>query len=80
MTEVVYITTSIPYVNASPHIGHALELVQADAMARYQRLLGDRVILQTGTDENAHKNVLAAREAALASMNWSRKTQCASES
>ena len=35
-----YITTTIPYVNADPHIGFALELVQSDAIARYQRLIG----------------------------------------
>ena len=57
-----YITTSIPYVNAKPHIGHALELVQADVIARHHRLNGNFTILQTGTDENALKNVLAARE------------------
>lgn len=40
-----YITTTIPYVNAQPHIGFALELVQADTLARYYRLCGDRVRL-----------------------------------
>jgi methionyl-tRNA synthetase len=58
----IYITTSIPYVNSHPHIGHALELVQADALARYHRLAGRDVYFQTGTDENAFKNVLAAKE------------------
>ena len=57
----VYITTTIPYVNAKPHIGHALEFVQADVLARYYRLTGNNVWFQTGTDENAFKNVLAAR-------------------
>jgi methionyl-tRNA synthetase len=57
----VYITTTIPYVNAAPHVGFALELVQADVLARYQRLIGNKVRLQTGTDENALKNVLSAR-------------------
>ena len=38
-----YITTTIPYVNARPHIGHALELVQADVLARHRRARGDRV-------------------------------------
>ena len=61
-TQTVYITTSIPYVNAPPHIGHALELVQADALARSNRLLGNQVVLQTGTDENASKNVAAAED------------------
>ena len=40
-----YITTTIPYVNADPHIGFALELVQSDAIARYQRLTGKDVFL-----------------------------------
>lgn len=57
-----YITTSIPYVNAAPHIGHALEFVQADAVARYHRLLGDNVYFLSGTDENALKNVQSAEE------------------
>ncbi|MCX8206076.1 MAG: class I tRNA ligase family protein, partial [Candidatus Micrarchaeota archaeon] len=55
-----YITTAIPYVNAAPHIGHALEFVQADAIARYRRLRGDDVALITGADENSLKNVQAA--------------------
>lgn len=58
----VYVTTSIPYVNGNPHIGHALELVQADAIARYNRLTGNATVFQTGTDENAYKNVIAADE------------------
>lgn len=58
----VYITTSIPYVNGKPHIGHALELVQADAIARHNRLAGNQTVFQTGTDENAYKNVIAASE------------------
>lgn len=55
-----YLSTSIPYVNSSPHVGFALELVQADALARHQRLLGNDVWLQTGTDDNSLKNVRAA--------------------
>ena len=55
-----YVTTSIPYVNARPHIGHALESVQADALARYHRLKGEDVRFLTGTDENSLKNVRAA--------------------
>ena len=60
MTQHAYVTTTIPYVNAPPHIGFALELVQADAIARYHRLFGRTVRLQSGTDENAFKNVLSA--------------------
>jgi len=62
MSKITYITTAIPYVNSRPHIGFALELVQADAITRYNRLIGHGVRLQTGTDENAFKNVLTARE------------------
>lgn len=58
-----YITTAIPYVNAKPHIGHALEFVQADAIARYHKVLGDETLLLSGGDENALKNVQAAEEA-----------------
>lgn len=58
-----YITSAIPYVNAKPHIGHALEFVQADTIARYHRALGDDVQLLSGGDENALKNVQAAEKA-----------------
>jgi methionyl-tRNA synthetase len=58
-----YITTAIPYVNAEPHLGHALELVQADVLARHRRLRGQPVRFLTGTDDNALKNVAAARAA-----------------
>ena len=54
------LTTAIPYVNGRPHIGHALELVQADVLARHRRRLGDEVRFQSGTDDNALKNVRAA--------------------
>lgn len=50
-----YITTTVPYVNADPHIGFALELVQADAIARYHRLKGSDVFFSTGTDEYGQK-------------------------
>src|ERR1044072_5617052 len=55
-----YITTAIPYVNGRPHVGHALELVQADVLARHRRHCGDEVRFQTGTDDNALKNVQGA--------------------
>ena len=58
-----YITTTIPYVNARPHIGFALELVQADVLARFTRQRGERVRFQAGTDDNSLKNVLAAQAA-----------------
>ena len=55
-----YVTTAIPYVNARPHIGFALEIVLTDALARYHRLKGEDVWFLTGTDENSLKNVQAA--------------------
>jgi methionyl-tRNA synthetase len=55
-----YVTTAIPYVNARPHIGFALEIVLTDALARYHRLKGERVWFLTGADENSLKNVRAA--------------------
>ena len=60
-----YITTAIPYVNGDPHLGHALELVQADVLARHRRLRGDDVRFLSGTDDNALKNVDAALAAGL---------------
>jgi methionyl-tRNA synthetase len=56
----VYLSTTIPYVNARAHLGHALELVQADVLARHHRRIGDEVRLQSGTDDNSLTNVLAA--------------------
>ena len=50
-----YITTSIAYANASPHIGFAMEVCQADVLARYHRMKGDDVFLLSGTDENGSK-------------------------
>ncbi len=58
-----YVTTAIPYVNAAPHIGFALELIQADVLARYRRSQGYAVRFQTGSDENSLKNVQAAEAA-----------------
>ncbi len=58
-----FITTAIPYVNARPHIGFALEVIQTDVIARWQRQRGMDVKFLTGTDENALKNVQAAEEA-----------------
>jgi methionyl-tRNA synthetase len=59
-TQRVYLSTTIPYVNSRAHLGHALELVQADVLARHHRRIGDDVRLQSGTDDNSLKNVLAA--------------------
>ncbi len=58
-----YITTTLPYVNARPHLGHALEFVQADCYARAARLAGDQVFLNIGTDEHGAKIAEKAKEA-----------------
>ena len=58
-----YIATSIAYVNAEPHIGYALELLQADVLARAARQRGDEVIFSTGTDEHGSKVAQKAEEA-----------------
>ena len=50
-----YITTAIAYVNAKPHIGHALEIIQADVIARYVRATGHDVFFGTGADEHGDK-------------------------
>jgi methionyl-tRNA synthetase len=60
-----YIHSAIPYVNAKPHIGHALEFVQTDVIARFRKLRGDEVLKLCGGDENALKNVQAAEKAGL---------------
>lgn len=60
-----YATTAIPYVNGKPHIGHALEFVQADAIARYHRLIGDKTTLLSGSDENGLKIYRAAEKEGL---------------
>lgn len=70
MSKTIFLSTSIPYVNAAPHIGHALEFVQADAVARFRRLRGDAVFFLTGTDDNALKNVMAAEAAKVPVKRW----------
>jgi methionyl-tRNA synthetase len=60
MKKKFYITTAIDYVNASPHLGHALEKIQADVIARCFRNFKREVLFLTGTDENSLKNVRAA--------------------
>jgi len=57
-----YITTTLPYVNAEPHIGFALEIVEADVIARFKRAQGFDVVFNTGTDEHGLKIYRRARE------------------
>ena len=63
MNKPFYITTTLPYVNADPHIGFALEIVQADIIVRYRKLMGDEVFFNTGTDEHGVKVYTKALEA-----------------
>ena len=55
MSTNFYITTTLPYVNAAPHVGFASEIVYADARARYERHLGKKIVFNTGTDEHGSK-------------------------
>ncbi|MEK7559861.1 MAG: class I tRNA ligase family protein, partial [Patescibacteria group bacterium] len=58
-----YITTSIPYLNTPPHLGFALEAVQADSLARYHRLLEEDVFFLSGADEHGVKILRSAEKA-----------------
>lgn len=62
MKEPVYITTTLPYINADPHIGFTWEIIQADVLARYLRLGGQEVFFNTGTDEHGKKISDKAKE------------------
>ena len=61
--EKFYLTTTLPYVNADPHIGFAMELIQADVIARFKRQQGYEVFFNTGTDEHGIKIYRKAQEA-----------------
>jgi methionyl-tRNA synthetase len=65
-TNTFYVTAAIPYVNAPPHIGHALEYVQADVLARWHRLLGEPTFFLMGADENTLKLIQAAKQEGIA--------------
>lgn len=62
MAKKFYLTIAIPYVNGSPHAGHALEFIQGDTVARYHKLLGEDVFFVSGSDENGLKIVQAAEQ------------------
>ena len=57
-----YSTTALPYVNADPHIGFALEVIQADIIARHHKFLGEEIVFNTGTDEHGLKIYRKAEE------------------
>src|SRR5574343_404946 len=57
-----YITTTLPYVNAEPHVGFALEIIRADVIARFKKKQGFDVFFNTGTDEHGakvHRNAVS---------------------
>lgn len=60
--KTIYLTTTLPYVNADPHLGHALEFVCADTVARYKKLQNFDVFFNTGTDEHGTKVYTKALE------------------
>lgn len=65
MEKKLYICTSIPYVNGTPHIGNALDYLLADIWTRYQKQNGHEVRFQVGTDEHGNKIAMKAAEAGL---------------
>jgi methionyl-tRNA synthetase len=65
-----YLTTAIDYSNGDPHLGHALEKVGADAIARYRRLRGDRVHFLMGMDEHSQSVLQAAAKASVSPQAW----------
>ncbi len=60
-----YITTTLPYVNSSPHMGHALEFIRADVIARWHKFFGTEVFFNTGTDEHGQKIFEASEKAGM---------------
>lgn len=73
MKKEFYITTTLPYVNADPHIGFASEIILADVRARFERLLGKEVIFNTGTDEHGLKIWQKAKEAGVEAQDYVNK-------
>jgi methionyl-tRNA synthetase len=69
-----YLTTPIYYVNDVPHIGHAYTTVTADGIARWQRLLGTKVLFLTGTDEHGRKIAEAAEKNGVSPQEWTDRT------
>jgi methionyl-tRNA synthetase len=74
MSKKFYITTSIPYTNAPPHIGFAFEIIQADVLARHHRNLGNDVFFLTGTDEHGQKTLRAAADAGKDALEFADET------
>jgi methionyl-tRNA synthetase len=65
-----YITSAIDYANGAPHLGHALEKIGADAMARYRRRKGEEVHYVIGMDEHGQKVLQSAEERGITPQEW----------
>lgn len=74
-----YITTSIPYMNAGLHVGHAFEFVLTDILARYHRGLGERVFFLTGTDEHGDKIIASAQKEGVGTQEFVNKNVAAAQ-
>ena len=70
MKKYFYLTTTLPYVNADPHIGFAMEIVRSDTIARLKRLLGYQIFFNTGSDEHGQKIYQKAKEKNLDTQNY----------
>ncbi len=70
MKKAFYLTTTLPYVNVSLHMGHALEFVRADTIVRYKKLLGFDVYFNTGTDEHGMKIYEKAKEGGMTALEF----------
>ena len=70
MKNKYYITTTLPYVNSSPHIGFAAEIIRADVLARYNRQSGSEVFFNTGTDEHGLKIFRNAEEKGISAQEY----------
>ncbi len=70
MANKFYITTAIAYVNGNPHVGFAMEVIQADVLARFHRLRGDDTFFLTGTDEHGQKISDTAKRNGVSEKEW----------
>jgi len=73
MAKKLYITTAIPYVNGTPHIGNALDYLIADIWTRYQKQNGRDVRFQVGTDEHGNKIASKAAELGMTAQEYTDK-------
>ena len=68
--DIFYVASSIPYVNAEPHVGTAYEIIACDLIARYRRMRGEDVYFLTGTDEHSHNVAKSAAELDITPQEW----------